>query len=77
MNRLRLEFQDRVNFVILDWDISADYDLGRDLGFTYHPNFATIAPNSNDVEERLFAAPRSGELRAMLERLLGEHGGES
>ena len=77
MNRLRLEFQDRVNFVILDWDLSADHKLGKDLGFTYHPNFATIAPNSNDVQERLFAAPRSGELRAMIERVLSEDGGES
>ena len=74
MNGLRLEFQDRVNFVILDWDISADHQLGRDLGFTYHPNFAAIAPNSNEVVQGLYAAPRSGELRAMIEALLEEYG---
>ena len=77
MNRLRLEFQDRVNFVILDWDISAQKDLGIDLGFDYHPNFATLEPNSDEPVERLFAAPRGDELRTMIEELLAEHGGES
>ena len=75
MNGLRLEYQDRVNFVILDWDIPADHQFGMRLGFTYHPNFAAIPANSDDVAERLFAAPRTGELRAMIERLLGDRGG--
>ena len=75
MNRLRLEFQDRVNFVILDWDTPVDFRLGLDLGFRYHPNFAAIAPNSNDVEAYLYAAPRSGELREMIEELLEKYGG--
>ena len=77
MNRLRIEFQDQVNFVILDWDIREEKAFGMGLGFDYHPNFATIAPNSDDVVDTLFAAPRSGELRTMIEALLAEHGGES
>ena len=76
MNRLRLEFQDRVNFVILDWDIPDQKALGVDLGFDYHPNFATIAPNSDEVVQPLYAAPRPGELRAMIEDVLEEYGGE-
>ena len=75
MNGLRLEYQDRVNFVILDWDIPADHALGMSLGFRYHPNFATIEANSNEVTRRLFAAPRDGELRAMIEALLAAHAG--
>ena len=75
MNRLRLEFQDRVNFVILDWDIPEEKQFGMSLGFSYHPNFATIAPNSNEVVQPLYAAPRSGELREMIETVLEEYGG--
>ena len=45
------------------------------LGFRYHPNFATIAPNSNEVVQPLYAAPRSGELREMIEAVLEEYGG--
>ena len=75
MNGLRIEFQDRVNFVILDWGSSEDHWYGMSLGFESHPNFATIAPNSDEVVEYLFLAPRSGELEGMIERLLADHGG--
>ena len=75
MNRLRLEFQDRVNFVILDWTIPADKDFAMTLGLRYHPNYAAIAPNSNEVVEPLYAEPRPGELRTMIEELLAEYGG--
>ena len=75
MNRLRLEFQDRVNFVILDWAKPADKRLAQDLGATYHPYFATLEPNSDEIVERLVGAPRSGDLRAMIENILEEHGG--
>ena len=64
-----------MNFVILDHAKSADRALARDLGLTYHPNYAAVAPNSDDVEERLLVAPRSGELRAIIERLLERYGG--
>ena len=74
MNRLRLEFQDRVNFVVLDWTIRDDKDFARTLDLTYHPNYAAVAPNSNDVVRRLLLEARSGELREMIEELLAEHG---
>ena len=75
MNGLRLEFQDRVNFVILDLDLGADRVLARSIGLAGHPNFGALAPNSNEVVQGLYSAPRSGELRAMIEALLEEHGG--
>ncbi|MYD66140.1 MAG: hypothetical protein F4X26_09235 [Chloroflexi bacterium] len=63
------------NFVILDYARSADRALARDLELDYHPNFATIAPNSDDVQRRLHTAPRPGELREMIEDILEEYGG--
>ena len=66
-----------MNFVILNWIIREDREFARSLGFTYHPNYAAIAPNSDDFVDALFLEPRSGELRAMIEALLAEHGGES
>ena len=75
MNGLRIEFQDRVNFVILDWDIPEDHAFGTGLGMTNHPNFLSIAPNSNEVVRGLYLSPKSGELREMVEELLASHGG--
>lgn len=63
-----------MNFVILDHGLSADRALARDLGLTYHPNFATLQPNSDEVVDRLLLAPRTGELRAMIEDVLEEYG---
>ncbi len=75
MNRLRLEFQDRVNFVILDWAKPADKRLAMHLGFDYHPRFATLKPNSDEEVDSLHAAPRSGDLRRMIEELVEQYGG--
>ena len=66
-----------MNFVILNWIIGEDREFARSLGFSYHPQYAAIAPNSKAFVNRLFAEPRSGELRNMIEALLAEHGGES
>ncbi len=64
-----------MNFVILDWDIPADHAFGTGLGMTYHPNFLSIAPNSDEVVRGLYLSPRGGELREMVEELLASHGG--
>ncbi len=66
-----------MNFVILNWIVREDREFAKSLGFTYHPNYAAIAPNSSEFVARLFAEPRSGELRTMIEELLAEYGGES
>ena len=76
VNELRLEYQDRVNFVILDWTIRADRDFAKTLELTYHPNYASIKPNSDEVVGALFLEPRRGQLRTMIEELLADHGGE-
>jgi len=66
-----------VNFVILDWTIRDDRDFAKTMDLDYHPNYAAIAPNSNEVVGTLFLEPRRGQLRTMIETLLAEHGGES
>ena len=74
MNGLRIEFQDRVNFVILDWDTPDEHAFGTGLGMTYHPNFLSIAPNSDEVVRGLYASPRGGELEEMVEELVASYG---
>ena len=74
MNGLRLEFQDRVNFVILDWDNgSTDRAFARTLNLTSHPSFATFAPNSNDVVGQIHGVPRTGELSDLVEELVASY----
>ena len=63
-----------MNFVLLDWDKPEDKALGKRLGLTYHPNFAAVAPNSDEVVDGIYLAPRGNELRAMIEELLAEYG---
>ena len=76
MNGLRIEFQDRVNFVILDWDKrSTDRAFAGTLGLTTHPSFGAVTANSDDVTRGLYAAPRRGELREIVEELLADHEG--
>ena len=74
MNGLRIEYQDRVNFVILDWDIGEDHAYGKSLGMVYHPNFLSIAPDSDEVVRGLYASPRSGELEEMVAELVASYG---
>ena len=66
-----------MNFVILDWTIGVDRDFAKTLNLNYHPNYASIAPNSNEVVAGFYAEARPSQLRAMIEELLAEHGGES
>ena len=74
MNGLRLEFQDRVNFVILDWDNgSTDRAFARTLNLTSHPSFATFAPNSNDVVGQIHGAPRTGQLSDLVEEIVAAY----
>ena len=64
-----------MNFVILDIEKDDDADLARRLKLHGHPRFGTLKPNSDDVVDALYAAPRSGQLRAMIEDILEEYGG--
>ena len=54
MHGLRNEYQDRVNFVILDYDDPADHALALNLGIARHPAYGLVAPDSDEVVHRLF-----------------------
>jgi hypothetical protein len=67
---LRTEYQDRVNFVILDYDVPAERALARSLGIEAHPAFATLTPgNERDarVRQRAFGPLAEDRLRRLLE----------
>lgn len=67
MNRYRLEYQDRINFVILDFDVKEEVALAHEMGIAAHPAFGVIPPNGgpHDITQRNFGplnTPRFGEL---------------
>ena len=75
MHGLRGEYQDRVNFVILDYDIREDRALAERLGIGGHPAYATVAPGASEVVTRSFGPQPDDALREILDELLAEHGG--
>ena len=64
-----------MNFVLLDLEDRDDRALARSLELSGHPNFGTLKPNSDELVEGYYTAPRSGALRGMIERVLDEYGG--
>lgn len=75
MHGLRNEYQDRVNFVILDYDDPADHALARDLGIAQHPAYGLVAPDSDEVVSRIFGPQPEPALRNLLDDLIAGHGG--
>lgn len=71
--RLRPEYQDDVNLVVLDFDLEADAELARSLGAWAHPAWAVIAPDSNEVLERRFGPLNEPNLRALLDGVRDGH----
>ena len=75
MNGLRTEYQDRVNFVILDYDLREDRSLADRLGVGAHPGYATVTPDASEVATRFFGPTPEAHLRAVLDALIAGHGG--
>ncbi len=75
MHGLREEYQDRINFVILDFDIGAERDLARELGVGRHPSFAMVAPDAGDVLKTTFGPLREVALRELLDDAIAGQGG--
>jgi thioredoxin-like negative regulator of GroEL len=73
---LRIEYQDRINFVILDYDRSEDYGLAQDMGVAAHPAFAVIpADGGPDATDRRFFGPLVEEqVRAILDDTITRFG---
>jgi hypothetical protein len=72
---LRVEYQDRINFVVWDYDSREDRSFAGDLGVARHPAFAIVAPDSTEVEERRFGPLVEEALRALLDDAIARHGG--
>lgn len=64
-----------MNFVLLDLERSDDRALARSLDLGGHPNFGTLKPNSDELVDGYYTAPRTGVLRAMIEDVIEEYGG--
>ena len=77
MHGLRSEYQDRVNFVILDYDERNERALAERLGAGSHPAYATVTPGAGEVVMSFFGPTPEGKLREILDALIAEHGGES
>ena len=75
MHGLREEYQDRVNFVVLDFDIEAERNLARALGVGRHPSFAVVTPDAAEVLRTTFGPLREVALRELLdEAITGQSG---
>jgi thioredoxin-like negative regulator of GroEL len=70
VNGLRPEYQDRINFVVLDFDRPEDAALAKRLGVHAHPAFAVVAPDSDRVVERFYGPQQEQPLRARLDAAL-------
>ncbi|MEZ4501317.1 MAG: hypothetical protein R3C39_01690 [Dehalococcoidia bacterium] len=70
VNGLRLEYQERINFVILDYDRGDDSALADTLGVPSHPAFAVLEPDSNSVAERFFGPVPESFIREKIESAL-------
>ena len=67
MHGLRHEYQDRANFVILDYDRTEDLELARKLGIANHPAYGLVAPDSDEVLRRAFGPLPEPALRELLD----------
>ena len=68
MHGLRNEYQDRVNFVILDFDRDDERDLASAMGVGRHPAYAVVPPASppGDALLQRFGPLTEDHLRALL-----------
>lgn len=71
---LRVPYQDRINFVILDYDRTDDLALARRLGIAQHPAYAVIAAGNvpSEPAQRLFGPLAAPNLRALLDGLVAQ-----
>jgi thiol-disulfide isomerase/thioredoxin len=69
-HKLREEYQDQVNLVILDYDLDADGEFAGELGVRAHPAWAVIAPDSDEVLERRFGPLQEAPLRKWLAEVI-------
>jgi thioredoxin-like negative regulator of GroEL len=74
VNGLRHEYQDRINFVVLDFDRADDLALAKRLGVGDHPAFAVVEPGTGSVVERRFGPQPESAFRAWLDGIIAKDG---
>ena len=74
MNGLRHEYQDRINFVVLDFDRQDDRALARSLGVDDHPAYAIVEPDGEQVRERRYGPMPDVIMRAWVRTLASTSG---
>ena len=76
MHGLRPEYQDEVNFVILDYDIKEQRAFAGEMGAALHPAFTVIPPNGGpqDATDRRFGPQNTEHLRELLDGLVATYG---
>ena len=77
MHGLRPEYQDEVNFVILDYDIKEQRALAGEMAAARHPAFVVIPPNGSpeDATDRRFGPLNTKYMRELLDGLIATYGG--
>ncbi len=72
MHGLRPEYQERVNFVILDYDVGDELALARELEIPSHPAFTLVPPNGapGDHLQLIFGPIGEQQLRELLDGVL-------
>lgn len=70
MHGLRYEYQDRINFVIWDYDNTDEHAFADDLGIARHPAYGFIEPDSDTVIERQFGPLNEETLRQKLDAVI-------
>ena len=73
MHGLREQYQDDINFVILDWDIDEENDLAADLGLRGHPVIGLYSPDGETVK-RLFGPQQESALAQEIDAVIAEFG---
>jgi hypothetical protein len=73
----RQEYQDRLNFVILDYDLDDDISLAREMGVAEHPAYAILDPNGGPdaVVRRIFGPQTIDGLRSVIEEAIASSEG--
>ena len=76
MHRLRPEYQDQVNFVILDYDIAEQREFAGEMGVARHPAFTVLPPDSGPetASDRKFGPLNETHLREVLDGLVANYG---
>jgi thioredoxin-like negative regulator of GroEL len=71
---LREQYQDSINFVILDWDVREENDLAEDLGVRRHPAIGFVSPEG-EVVRRMFGPQQEAVLAEAIEEVIASTSG--